>query len=749
MRPIDNPSRRRFLFQSGLGLLAASAVPAWVYAMETQGAIKMTPNRASPNFQPDVEIDLIAQEAEVPILPGAPTRVMQYVASLRKGPEGTLIPLPGSYLGPLMVFRKGQKVRIHLLNKLSEPHITHWHGMHVPAVMDGHPMAAVNSGETFVYEFEVLNRAGLHIYHPHAHHATSRQVYLGLAGGILVRDEEEAALGLPSGEYEIPVVIQDRRFDAQNQWHYAPNDHERMLGYYGDHILVNGKPKVELEVASRAYRLRFLNGSNARIYKLGWSDGTPVTVLGVDGGLLEAPETRPYVMLAPGERLDVWVDFSGRGVGTELVMRSLPFSGALPKMYERMMQRMGGMMKGMEHGSGGGQGMGGMMGMMGGMNQGSASGQGMGGMGMMGDMGMMEGMMAGMMLPVGSEYPIFKVRVTREVSDGPNLPTRLATISQPSLDNVVNPDKPVPIGISEAPLAMLINGRKYAANDFLPSERIPYNTVQLMEIFHAHGGAGGHGGGNDQQQPGHGGGDGGNQPSHGAADNAPANAPKDGGHAMGGNSQGGGMGGGMMGGMMGGGMGHGMMGGMGGQGQGGGMGMMMGGMGGHGGGTGGQASQAGGGMDHAATGGQASQGSGGMDHAATGGQASQGSGGTSHDMGGQGSANQGGQGMGMMGGGMMGGMMGGGTSMSMAHPIHLHGQQFQIISRSSEMVDPEDYATVKDGFIDAGWKDTVLVMSGERVRFIKPFQDFKGVFMFHCHNLEHEDMGMMREFSVE
>ena len=108
----------------------------------------------------------------------------------------------------------------------------------------------------------------------------------------------------------------------------------------------------------------------------------------------------------------------------------------------------------------------------------------------------------------------------------------------------------------------------------------------------------------------------------------------------------------------------------------------------------------------------------------------------------------GGQGMGGMKG-MGGGMGGMGMMMSMAHPIHLHGQQFQIVSRSVSGDEAADYATVRDGFIESGLKDTVLVMPGEKVRIIKPFQDFKGLFMYHCHNLEHEDMGMMRDFSVE
>ena len=105
----------------------------------------------------------------------------------------------------------------------------------------------------------------------------------------------------------------------------------------------------------------------------------------------------------------------------------------------------------------------------------------------------------------------------------------------------------------------------------------------------------------------------------------------------------------------------------------------------------------------------------------------------------QGSMKGKGMGMGM---GMMGMML------SMAHPIHLHGQQYQIVSRKMTGKHKDTYATVKDGFIDSGWKDTVLVMPGEEIEIIKPFEDFKGLFLYHCHNLEHEDLGMMRQFYV-
>jgi len=637
MSNLKNYSRRRFLARSGLGLFAFAGMPGFLRAMEgmqgLHGMPKLTPNKASPGFKPDVEFDLFCRSSSVSILPGQQTLVQQYAALLKKGPKETITDIAGSYLGPLIHLQKGQKVRVNLHNKLAEPTVTHWHGLHVPANMDGHPMYVIDPGETLVYEFEVLNRAGMNIYHPHPHEATAKQVYNGLAGALFVHDEEEAKLELPSGEYEIPIVIQDRLFDELNQLIYARNMHDRMVGFYGDRILVNGFPDFKIDVASRAYRLRFLNGSTARIYKLGWDDGTPITVIGVDGGLLEKPEIKPYVMLAPGERLDVWADFSGRNEGSQLVMRSLPFSGVLPKMAERMMH---------------------------------------GGMG---------GMMHDYRLPVGSDYPIFTARVTKKVSDSPKLPSKLSTFEWHKTIAPANPDKPVPIGISEGPMAMLLNGRPYAYNDIQDFERIKVNTIQLMEIFHAHGGGGGHG---------------------------KESAPATGEHGA--EKQSGGMGG----------MGH----------KGGGMGMM-------GGMQHGDDNQKGGGQGMGSMMGMGHQGGGmGM------------MGGMKH-----GDDNQkgGGQGMGgMMGmGGGMGGMGGMGMMMAMAHPIHLHGQQFQIVSRSVSADEEADYATVRDGFIDSGLKDTVLVMPGEKVRIIKPFQDFKGLFMYHCHNLEHEDMGMMRDFLVE
>ncbi len=100
--------------------------------------------------------------------------------------------------------------------RLPEPSIIHWHGLLLPSRMDGHPRDAIQSGQTYVYEFEVANRAGTYWYHPHPEPFTGGQVIRGLAGLFLVSDDEEAAAGLPSGDYDIPLVIQDRTLTKQS-----------------------------------------------------------------------------------------------------------------------------------------------------------------------------------------------------------------------------------------------------------------------------------------------------------------------------------------------------------------------------------------------------------------------------------------------------------------------------------------------------------------------------------------------------
>lgn len=283
---------------------------------------KAQPAHASPTT-PDVELSLRAVPKEVEIFPGTKTRVWSYEGALIQGPADSLTPSE-SYLGPTLRFRTGQRVRIHFSNELPEESIIHWHGLDVPAEMDGHPHSTVGEAGKFSYEFTVENRAGLYWYHPHPHMRTGYQVYQGLAGLFIVSDAEEAALELPRGESESLLVIQDRKFDDQKQLQYLTSPMERHMGVFGDTLLINGSLNLEKTVPRGPHRVRILNGSNARVYHLGWEDGRPLQLIGTDGGLLSEPVTRSRVMLAPGERLDVWVDFSGAEAGAAARLMSYP-----------------------------------------------------------------------------------------------------------------------------------------------------------------------------------------------------------------------------------------------------------------------------------------------------------------------------------------------------------------------------------------------------------------------------------------
>lgn len=243
--------------------------------------------------------------------------------------KGTSIPVLGyqknNLLGPTFRINKGDAVNILLQNDLSEHTNVHWHGLKVPALMDGHPDQLANAGGTFRYQFTINQRAGLSWYHPHPHEKTGKQVFQGLAGMFLINDAEEAALNLPSGLYELPLIIQDKRITS-NGISYNPGMEEVMAGYMGETILVNGIDAPYTEVATRYYRLRLLNGSNARIYNLALSNNADMIIIGNDGGLLKNPVTVKDILIAPGERLDVLVNFAGISIGTEIYLTSKEFS---------------------------------------------------------------------------------------------------------------------------------------------------------------------------------------------------------------------------------------------------------------------------------------------------------------------------------------------------------------------------------------------------------------------------------------
>jgi hypothetical protein len=155
--------------------------------------------RLNPNFEPTLDVKLRASPSEIQIFPGAKTRVLTYEPEVVSGDVTQVSRLPDSYLGPIIRARTGDRIRVRLEKALSEPTIIHWHGLRVPADIDGHPRFAIEPGQQFIYEFEVRDRAGTYWFHPRAHGFTASQVYAGLAGLLLVSDQEEAAAAVAAG----------------------------------------------------------------------------------------------------------------------------------------------------------------------------------------------------------------------------------------------------------------------------------------------------------------------------------------------------------------------------------------------------------------------------------------------------------------------------------------------------------------------------------------------------------------------
>jgi suppressor of ftsI/bilirubin oxidase len=234
-----------------------------------------------------------------------------------------------SFVNPTFVLARGERVRVALENAIGEPTIVHWHGLTIDTRNDGAGMMLVSSGERYTYEFEVRDRGGLYWYHPHPHGATAEQAYRGLFGLIEIEDADErtlrAALDLVPGRTEIPLVLQDRRAGGE----YAASETDRMHGFLGDTVLINGTACPHLDVATRVYRFRVLNASNARTYRLGFRTATgksvPFTLIGNDGGLLPAPQACDEAFLASAERLDVLLDLSTAAVGDTLYLDTRAF----------------------------------------------------------------------------------------------------------------------------------------------------------------------------------------------------------------------------------------------------------------------------------------------------------------------------------------------------------------------------------------------------------------------------------------
>ena len=228
----------------------------------------------------------------------------------------------GSFLGPTLRLTQGQAVSVNYNNALSEATTMHGHGMHVPAVMDGGPHQTINSGNSWSAQYTVNQPAAMNWYHPHTHGKTGEQVYKGLAGLIIIDDDTSQSLNLPKtyGVDDIPLVLQDRRFDSNGQLQYIETNMDIMRGMMGNVQLVNGVIQPYQTITTGLVRLRILNGANARVYRLALSNNQSFQLVASDNGLLTEPVTLSSFELSPGERAELVVDFSSlTGTSIELI----------------------------------------------------------------------------------------------------------------------------------------------------------------------------------------------------------------------------------------------------------------------------------------------------------------------------------------------------------------------------------------------------------------------------------------------
>lgn len=302
--------RRDFIIKSALAGAALSA-----YQILPFGGMKKVNGVGNTlRFPPELQQgeSLIFNSSNVEVWPGTTTQVLS---------------LNNSYPCPTIRVQKGDDFSVLFENQYTEEATIHWHGLLVPELMDGQPKDAILPGNSYTYSFPVFQRAGTYFYHSHAHHLTAKHVYKGYAGFFIVEDDNELQYGLPTGEYDIPLLIQDRHSIYQPQFNYSPSNMDRMLGYLGDVPLVNGTPEAFFEVQRTLYRFRLLNGSNARVYKIAFSDNSPFWVLATDGGLKDEAVQMNSVYLSPGERLDILFNFNPYAIGNSITLQSQNFSG--------------------------------------------------------------------------------------------------------------------------------------------------------------------------------------------------------------------------------------------------------------------------------------------------------------------------------------------------------------------------------------------------------------------------------------
>lgn len=210
----------------------------------------------------------------------------------------------GSYLGPTLRAARGETVQVIVTNNLTEVTSVHWHGMHLPAVMDGGPHQPIGPGSEWAPTWTIDQRAATLWYHPHPHGKTEAHMFRGLSGLFIVDDDDESALDLPRayGIDDIPIILQDRTFDDEGEF---DGSFRATSGRIGESILINGTVAPFFESGNRRLRLRVLNASTARFYNIGFAADRQFQLIATDGGLLPIPVNLDRVLISPGERVEI------------------------------------------------------------------------------------------------------------------------------------------------------------------------------------------------------------------------------------------------------------------------------------------------------------------------------------------------------------------------------------------------------------------------------------------------------------
>lgn len=314
-RPRQGPPpiriRRRTLLLGAGALTAIGATSYWLTEGQppNPGAAFTTPLRIPPLLQSDVldgerVFRLVAQAGDTELVPGTRFATMGF---------------NGTYLGPTIRARRGERVRIHVTNDLTVPTTAHWHGMILPATQDGTPHQSIIPSQTWTAAWQIDQPASTLWYHPHPHGQTELQVGRGMAGLFLVDDDSSPDLPSDYGIDDIPLIIQDIEVSSGGGSPGTPVTSP--IGRIGNTVIVNGTHEPRFEASTNLVRLRILNASAARCYNLELSTKDAFHLVGTDGGLLPSPEPLTRLLLSPAERAEIVVKLAP---DADLVLRSVP-----------------------------------------------------------------------------------------------------------------------------------------------------------------------------------------------------------------------------------------------------------------------------------------------------------------------------------------------------------------------------------------------------------------------------------------